>query len=113
MTLTKAYMELLDELQRDDITEYEKEALIKYSAWLSSIKSTVTNNKEFGTKLHPYPKEKPTEEGYYVCRVDWSSKPCEVLKYEFGDWWLDYSEPISDVIAWAELPEPYKEGNNG
>lgn len=47
MTLTKAISELLEELERPDLTEEEKKALNKYKRWLFSIKTTVTNNKEF------------------------------------------------------------------
>lgn len=64
---------------------------------------------------HPYPEEKPSEDGYYLvtARTDWvdcSTKKAHlfVTEKEYCDWFCGSDEYVT---AWAELPKPYqKEG---
>lgn len=49
---------------------------------------------------HEYPKEKPTEDGPYL--VTWGNEYPIVGKFEEGTFCFD------KVIAWADLPKPYK-----
>lgn len=62
-------------------------------------------------KWHPYPQEKPNEKDTYIVTLkfgkdlltsitDWI--PEQNTFWDFGD----------SVVAWAELPEPYKENEN-
>lgn len=60
------------------------------------------------TDWHPYPKEKPTEEGYYLCTVT----DCPYRVHTF--WYIDEDDGFGErlngwkITAWAELPESYK-----
>jgi len=102
MTLNKACKELIEELNRENLTEEERSVLEKYKMWLFGIKSTVSNNTE---KWHPA-SEEPTEEGRYVVTIesengerlistaDWWSES------DFGSWFVDYH--IGKIIAWKK-----------
>lgn len=100
MTLNKAIQELFAELNRTDLSEEEKNALEKYKTWLCSIKGTVSNNTPY---WHPYPKEKPTSEGFYLTTELYFQEIRLVneYKYENGDF------ESGNVIAWTELPKPF------
>lgn len=60
---------------------------------------------ETKTVWHPYPQEKPKEDGSYLITTIYCHIP-EVISenYENGEFNLD-----AFVVAWAELPEPYEE----
>lgn len=53
-------------------------------------------------KWHPYPKEKPKREGVYLVTL----KDEEVTSDWFNSGYFRFY--VDDVIAWAELPEPYR-----
>ena len=59
---------------------------------------------------HPYPQEKPTEEGYHLCTVT----DCPYRVHTF--WYIDAEDGFGErlngweITAWAELPKPYEEG---
>lgn len=65
-----------------------------------------------GIEWHPYPQEKPSEYGRYIVTVRTFHNNEEKTffvtfdAFELGYFWQ------SGVIAWAELPEPYKEAND-
>ena len=63
---------------------------------------------------HPYPQEKPKEGMYFVTIDDDGRTDIDVISYPygFGNYPNDYLQRTF-VTAWAELPEPYKEENNG
>lgn len=61
---------------------------------------------------HKYSKEKPTNNGSYLCTIiDWKNKKrhVEYLTYNTeNDDWLDLNGDIKYcVVAWQELPYPY------
>ncbi len=68
---------------------------------------------------HPYPKEKPKDDGYYIVTINpflnsypvvsdfWKSMTVcdeDFSKTETVSFWERYG---GQVLAWAELPEPY------
>ena len=84
----------------------------------------------FFNKWHPYPKEKPSEQGFYLITepIMLNSKEYQVQIYYWGKSWeceeIDpklkkkkaywiYSDSewgdheCDDVVAWMPLPEPY------
>lgn len=54
-------------------------------------------------KWHPYPKEKPPKEGLYLITLKFGNTKDVSMGYLTKD---IYSNTL---IAWAEIPEPYKE----
>lgn len=55
---------------------------------------------------HPYPEEKPTRRGNYLVTLNVGGGKkmiCTLCSPQTGDFNTD------SVLAWAELPEPYKE----
>ena len=63
---------------------------------------------------HPYPKEKPTEDGRYLVTIrmfcrdgfdeEYERRFVQEDVFDLGYFWK------AGVIAWAELPKPYEEG---
>ena len=67
---------------------------------------------ETKTIWHPYPKERPNEEGLYMVTADvffGYGKKVLILNYRTHDKFGFYDDR---VIAFAELPDPYKEEKN-
>ena len=60
------------------------------------------------TKWHPYNEEKPYEFGYYLSTVEYQKKISISISYWFNDTREFFNEDDKQVLAWAELPEPYK-----
>ena len=56
-------------------------------------------------KWHPYPQERPIEDDAYLITVKYRHTR-KVMKW---DCFNGYFNVYGYVIAWAELPEPYKE----
>lgn len=69
---------------------------------------------------HPFPKEKPKDDGYYIVTINpflnsypvvsdfWKSMTVcdeDFSKTETVSFWGTYG---NQVLAWAELPEPYR-----
>ena len=67
-------------------------------------------------KWHPYPEEKPKYKKNYLvtiyCLDDEYDEDDAYLTtaifYWFGDCFFDPFHPCWAVVAWAELPKPYK-----
>ena len=57
-------------------------------------------------KWHPYPQERPIEDNDYLITVKYSRRAKKVMKW---DSFNGYFNIYGDVIAWAEMPEPYEE----
>ena len=58
---------------------------------------------------HPYPDEQPTKLRLYL--VTYKNKdhgPCIYIALYFNGWRIGSLSELDDVIAWAELPEPYQ-----
>ena len=55
---------------------------------------------------HKYPEEKPPKEGLYLITLKFGNTKDVSMGYLTKD---IYSNTL---IAWAEIPEPYKEGNS-
>lgn len=60
-------------------------------------------------KWHPYPEENPKKSGDYLVYIRAGDKIFTYIAY-----WIDsigIFEPrfVGRILAWAELPEPYKE----
>lgn len=63
---------------------------------------------------HPYPQEKPTEEGSYLVTIrmfcrdgfdeEYERRFVQMDVFDLGYFWK------AGVVAWAELPKPYEEG---
>lgn len=52
---------------------------------------------------HPYPKEKPTKDGLYLITLKFGNTKEVSMGY------LTKNIYSNTLIAWAEIPEPYKE----
>ena len=64
-------------------------------------------------KWHPYPEDRPVDLVRSYLVTDIYNKKREVsfyFWYSLKNKFLE--EDIAPVIAWAEMPEPYKEENN-
>lgn len=64
-----------------------------------------------GIVWHPYPEEKPSAtDAYYLVTTNYGGK----LKV-MTSWWIDsqyrFGVVEDRVLAWAELPEPYRKEN--
>lgn len=90
----------------------------RFLTWLMSWRTDVTESK---VKWHPYPKEKPKDDGYYIVTINpflnsypvvtdfWKSMTAcdeDFSKTETVSFWERYG---GQVLAWAELPEPYEQ----
>lgn len=65
-------------------------------------------------KWHPYPEEKPKKEGNYLTTVGLLRENYINMDFYYiteKREYFAYSNPL--VIAWAEMPEPYKGGIDG
>ena len=58
---------------------------------------------------HPIHTEKdlPTQDGDYICTN--SDNKVDVYIWEDGEWTYDLMQIEEKIIAWMELPQPYKE----
>ena len=72
-----------------------------------------------GIEWHPFPQEKPSETECYIVTVKTNWLPnfsTEAFYNATQNQWYEantsYSIASPQVIAWAELPEPYKEAND-
>lgn len=78
----------------------------KFNDWLKEENRKLA---ELIPRWHPYPEEKPAEEyGYYLVTV--AGREVHEAIWSDGFYWDDdYNGSwIDDVIAWAEMPRPYK-----
>ena len=65
---------------------------------------------ETKTKWHKYPDEQPTKlRLYLVTYKNKDHEPCIYIALYFNGWRTGDLSELKDVIAWAELPEPYAE----
>ena len=56
---------------------------------------------------HPYPKEKPSKSGDFLVTV--KKVECEIVMTRFyNDWAEKFNFNDKQILAWTELPEPYK-----
>lgn len=93
-------------------SDWDKEVVI---AWAELPKPyDKRRTKDVKVKWHPYPEEKPSEltGDYLVTEI------CEKKRDITIDWYINPKKQFFDednrvsVVAWAELPEPYKENKN-
>ena len=57
-------------------------------------------------KWHPYPQERPIEDDDYLITVNYMlTRKVTTCDSVNGYFYIEV-----DLISWAELPEPYKEG---
>lgn len=66
-----------------------------------------------GTDWHPYPQEKPKSNKEYNITIKNPKSTSTAYYFTEDDTWYggnDLYVPNSCISAWAELPEPYKEG---
>ena len=74
------------------------------------------------TKWNKYPNKKPKEDGYYLCTIDTGYRyEIGIIRYmnkgkENEGWYSYYAyygewqqEDDETILAWMELPKPYKE----
>lgn len=85
-----------------------------FIAW-SELPKPYDKRRKRGVKFkwHPYPEDRPVDLLRYYLVTDIYNKKREVSMY----FWYNLKnkfleEDIAPVIAWAEMPEPYKEENN-
>lgn len=67
---------------------------------------------------HPYPEEKPTQEKQYLISFYVYKKKRSGVDIDFyypeHDAWDVYDDGVYTIVtAWAEMPEPFDEGENG
>lgn len=93
-------------------SDWDKEVVI---AWAELPKPyDKRRTRDVKVKWHPYPEEKPSEltGDYLVTEI------CEKKRDITIDWYINPKKQFFDedkrvsVVAWAELPEPYKENKN-
>ena len=63
---------------------------------------------------HPYPQEKPREEGAYLittkdCRDSRLLSSVDTFFDKGKIFGIEEYDPFDKVIAWAEMPKPYKD----
>lgn len=60
---------------------------------------------------HPFPKERPNENGDYLVTIRWKIAKGETYLTVGNASWMGYGWDMLDteILAWSELPEPYKE----
>lgn len=96
MTLEQINAEIKEALRvstdYDPYAEGYQDALFWFSDMLDTLEPS----------WHPYPREKPTEDGYYE-----TTTPKGKVKQ---DWWngSEFEELDEQPIAWKELDKPYK-----
>lgn len=57
-------------------------------------------------KWNPYPETKPPKKGDYMITLIDNSYSVDIDEYSEHDDW--YKQLKCDIIAWAELPQPYE-----
>ena len=94
-------------------SDWDKEVVI---AWAELPKPyDKRRTRDVKVKWYPYPEEKPSEltGDYLVTEI------CEKKRDITIDWYINPKKQFFDedkrvsVVAWAELPDPYKELKNG
>ena len=65
--------------------------------------------KDASVNWHTYPEEKPDEFGEYLSTVKSKKKRYISTSYWFNDTREFFHEDKEKVLAWVEMPEPYKE----
>lgn len=60
---------------------------------------------ETKTVWHPYPQEKPKKDGVFLITYRFGNK------IEVAEAYVAKDNNSDNLIAWAELPEPYEEVN--
>ena len=68
------------------------------------IIEVLKSEEETKVKWHPYPKERPPKDDDYLITTKYK-RTRKVMSWDSVKGYF-YTE--NDVIAWAELPEPYK-----
>lgn len=60
---------------------------------------------------HPFPKEKPNEDGDYLVTIQWNIPKGEPYRVVGNASWMGFGWDMSDteILAWSELPRPYEE----
>ena len=97
------------------MTHEEAVGYLQETGWLQDHdKQIYEQGKNDGIEWHPYPKEKPTEDGRYLVTIrmfcrdgfdeEYERRFVQEDVFDLGYFWK------AGVIAWAELPKPYKEG---
>lgn len=78
---------------------------------LSNIPETPTKKetKYAVIEWHPYPKEKPKKSGDYLVSIKAGDKIFAYTAYWIDSIGIFELRWIGRILAWAELPEPYKE----
>lgn len=65
-------------------------------------------------KWHSYPLEEPQKNGCYLVtrmgKVDFDNWITITIKTKTDNWEHSFWEHRGIITAWAEIPEPYKEG---
>lgn len=96
------------------MTDYNVEGRLitkdDWEKWLKS-KEEESAKKEIRYSViewHPYPQEKPEEYDEYLVTVKDEQDLFTFTTYWIpeGNTFMDFSR---DIVAWAELPEPYRE----
>lgn len=62
-----------------------------------------------GIKWHKYPEDKPKESNHYLVTI--KNEQRKIVEILFTSSGLFHVPPSYEVIAWAEMPEPYEGGN--
>lgn len=77
---------------------------------LGELEAAEQRLKDSIIEWHPYPQEKPTEEGIYLVTLEniLGDRNVRVLEFKSKTFWT--ASQWSSVVAWAELPKPYEEG---
>ena len=115
-TISKQIDEQIEEATLSAVTKIgvnvNKEELIKALNYdRRQYEKGYADGKRNGIEWHPYPEEKPSAtDAYYLVTTNYGGK----LKV-MTSWWIDsqyrFGVVEDRVLAWAELPEPYRREN--
>ena len=114
MTLEQIKAEIKERLAQTNAKREEQESTVDVPDYFSGLFDGVANGfdqvlvllDQLEPSFHPYPQEKPPRYGWYNVTLDDNGR-LEVYTsfYSKGGfvWFYD-----NNIIAWAELPKPYK-----
>ena len=109
LTIRGHYGNFVDIFRISPEKEWMRRFVVAWAELPEKYDKRKTKNVKFN--WHPYPNEIPSNNGYYLTTLIYKRK-----KYiETRSWFLERKEfdeeDDENIIAWAEMPEPYEENN--
>ena len=109
LTIRGHYGNFVDIFRISPEKEWMRKFVVAWAELPEKYDKRKTKNVKFN--WHPYPEEIPSKNGYYLTTSIYKRK-----KYiETKSWFLERrefdEEDDENIIAWAEMPEPYEDYN--